>query len=186
VRVAEDTGNLTLQPLVLCALGIAHLNAERSEDAVRACELAVRVAIEHSVWQFEEGSLFTFLSFAHLGAGDREPAARAAEDAIAASVRRKTPIFECGALVARSRSGSLTGSADARQAAGADLDRAVRIIDQTGAEAWRPFVHREYAELARIAGDEARFVAELRESLRLFDAMGARGHAAQARQELRR
>jgi tetratricopeptide (TPR) repeat protein len=186
VRVAEDTGNLNLQPLVLCALGIAHLNVERSEDAVRACELAVRVASEHSVWQFEEGSLFTFRSFAHLGAGDREAAARAAEDAVSASVRRKTPIFECGALVARSRSGRLTDSADARQAAGADLDRAVRTIDQTGAEAWRPFVHREYAELARVAGDDARFDAELRESLRLFDAMGARGHAAQARQELRR
>ena len=98
VRVAEETGNINLQPLVLCALGIAHINVERWPDAVRACELAVRVATERNVWQFDEGSLFTFLALAHLGAGDRAAAARAAEDAVSASVAHKTPVLECGAL----------------------------------------------------------------------------------------
>ena len=186
VRLAEETGNINLQPPVLCALGIAHMNAKSWSEAVRACELAVGVAREHIVWQFEEGSLLAFLALAYLGVGDRDAAARTAEDAVSVSIARETPVLECGALVAWSRTRRLASAGEARQAADADLDRAVKIIDHTGAEAWRPFVQLEYAELARLEGDDARVHRELSESLRLFEAMAATGHAAHVRQELRR
>jgi class 3 adenylate cyclase/tetratricopeptide (TPR) repeat protein len=186
VRVAEETGNIFLQPLVLCSLGIAHVNAESWEDAVRACELALSVAQERSVSLFEEGNLLTFLSLAYLGAGDYDAAARTAEDAVSVSVGRETPVFESGALVARSRIRRLSDPGHARQANAAELDRAVRLIDETGAEAWRPFVHLEYAELAGLERNDARRGREFGESLRLFEAMGATGHAARIREELRR
>ena len=43
------------------------MNAKSWSEAVRACELAVGVAHEHIVWQFEEGSLLAFLALAYLG-----------------------------------------------------------------------------------------------------------------------
>ncbi len=123
---------------------------------------------------------------AYLGAGDYEAAARTAEDAVSVSVGRETPVFESGALVARSRIRRLSDPGHARQASAAELDRAVRLIDETGAEAWRPFVHLEYAELAGLERNDARRGREFGESLRLFEAMGATGHAARIREELRR
>ena len=151
-----------------------------------ACELGLSVAQERSLWLFEEGNLLTFLSLAYLGAGDYKAAARTAENAVSASVGRKTPVFESGARVARSRIRRLSDPGHARQANAAELDRAVRLIDETGAEAWRPFVHLEYAELAGLDGNDARRGREFGESLRLFEAMGAKGHAARVREELRR
>ena len=148
VRVAEETGNVTLQPLVLCALGVAHMNTESWEEAVRACASSVDVAREHRAFLFEEGTLLTYLALAYLGAGDDDAAARTADEAVSASVTRRTRVLECGALFARSRISGRSGSRDARQAAVADLDRAVRLIDETGAEAWRPFVDLERASLA--------------------------------------
>ena len=186
VRVAEETGNFNLQPLVLCSLGIAHMNAEGWADAVRACEHAVGVAQERNVFLFEEGSLLTFLSLAYLGAGDHDSAARTADDAVTASESRRTRVLECGALVARSRIRKTTGSAAARRAAATDLERAVQLLDDTGAEAWRPFVHLERADLAGLDADDARRERELGRSIRLFEAMGATGHAAEVREKLQR
>ena len=44
-----------------------------------------------------------------------------------------------------------------------------------------PFVHAEHAELAELAGEESRCKRELEASLRLFQATGAKGHAARIR-----
>ena len=85
-----------------------------------------------------------------------------------------------------SRIRRLSDPGHARQANAAQLDRAVRLIDETGAEAWRPFVHLEFAELAGLNRNDARREREFGESLRLFEAMGATGHAAHIREQLQR
>ncbi len=150
VRVAEDTGNLNLQPLARCALGTAHINRGDWSDAVHHCGAALDVARRHRVWLFEEGGLAMFLSLAHLGAGDHPAAVRSADEAVVASDRRKTPILECGALVTRSRVRRIGGAEDLQSQCKADLERALQLVDETGAHAWLPFVQGESAELTRL------------------------------------
>ena len=59
---------------------------------------------------------------------------------------------------------------------GAALERVVELIEEFGARAYRPQVHEELAELARLRGDEAARASELQEALRLYTEMGASGH----------
>ena len=57
------------------------------------------------------------------------------------------------------------------------LDEVSQLIEQTGAERWRPHLHVERAELCRLAGDTEAARRELAEAHRLFAEMGATGHA---------
>jgi hypothetical protein len=55
------------------------------------------------------------------------------------------------------------------------LQEASRLIDETGAERWRPHLHVERAELHRLIGEPDAARHELAEAHRLFAAMGATG-----------
>ena len=57
-------------------------------------------------------------------------------------------------------------------------------IEETGAQAWSPFVHEERALLARLEGDGPTAERELCEAHRLFVAIGAAGHATRLTKEL--
>ena len=148
VRVAEETGNVNLQPLVLCALGIAHMNTgemERRRPRLRAGSRRGTRARRLAVRGREPAHLpVSGVSWA----GDHDAAARAADEAVSVSVGRETPVFECGALV-RAKPDPKAGRRRGRAARPAPQisNRAVQLIDDTGAEGWRPFVHLEYAEL---------------------------------------
>jgi adenylate cyclase len=181
VRVAEDTGNINLQPLAHAALGTAHLNRGEWSEAVRACTTALDLAHRHGLWLFEEGSMNLFLSESHLGAGDHEGALRVADEAVVTSKSRGTQIFECGALITRNRIRRLTLDRQPQESWDADLDQADRLVDETGAEAWRPFLLVERAELARLRGDGARADDLQRDAIRAFSANGAAGHASRLR-----
>jgi class 3 adenylate cyclase len=61
---------------------------------------------------------------------------------------------------------------------------AVALVEKTGARAHEPFVHELDAECARRRGDSATQQQQLREAQRLFDEMGATGHAARLAREL--
>jgi class 3 adenylate cyclase len=69
----------------------------------------------------------------------------------------------------------------AADAIAADLARVESLIDDSGAEGWRPRVHESRAELAELLGDRATRARELREAHRLYAAMGADGHAERLR-----
>ncbi len=60
-------------------------------------------------------------------------------------------------------------------AIGAALDRALQLIEETGANVYRPHVHEERAELARLRGDTAARERELREAHRDYTKKGATG-----------
>ena len=62
------------------------------------------------------------------------------------------------------------------------LARAAKLIEETGATAYQPHVHRARAELAELLGDDTQ--RELREARRLFTDMGATGHAERLATEL--
>jgi hypothetical protein len=66
------------------------------------------------------------------------------------------------------------GAADAILA---DLDAALVLVQETGARAYDPFIREE---LGRLHADEG----ELREAARLYEAIGASGHARRLEAEL--
>ena len=66
----------------------------------------------------------------------------------------------------------------------ATLSEAAALVSATEAQAYAPFIHVERARLARLTGDEAGRVRELREAHRLFSAMGAPIRAEQVAGEL--
>jgi hypothetical protein len=57
------------------------------------------------------------------------------------------------------------------------LARALALIEVTGVISEAPFIRVDWAEPARLSGDESTRQRELREAHRLFTAMGATGHA---------
>ena len=62
------------------------------------------------------------------------------------------------------------------------LKRAEQLVDETGAEAYRPFIFVVRAPLARQGSNGAE--KELREAHRLFTETGATGHAERAARSL--
>ena len=59
-------------------------------------------------------------------------------------------------------------------------------IERSGAKSYEPFLHLEYAELARLTGDEASRDHALREAHRLFIEIGATTRAEQVALEISR
>jgi ATP/maltotriose-dependent transcriptional regulator MalT len=152
--------------------------AEEWNDAIAALELARALTRERRTGLAAEGMILARLAEAHLGAGDLSGAREYADEAVAASRRYGTRIYEVAALLARARVGIAEGGAS--PAVERDLAEALAGITETGAERYRPLIHLERAHLARRRGDVAARERELREADRLFRAMGATAHAAQA------
>ncbi len=51
------------------------------------------------------------------------------------------------------------------------------LVDKTGAEAFRPAIHRVLAEIAEFAQDKKTRILQLRRAHHLYRRVGARGHA---------
>jgi hypothetical protein len=84
-------------------------------------------------------------------------------------------VYECLALLTRGHIRRTTGAADA--AILADLHAALDLVQETGALAYGPLIREE---LGRLHGDES----QLRQALRLYEAIGATGHARRLEAEL--
>ena len=91
--------------------------------------------------------------------------------------RQGQPVHQCEATIAHVRCLRGLEGADARQTIETLLEEVSQLIEQTGAERWRPHVHVERAELYRLTGDTDAARRELAEAHRLFAEMGATGHA---------
>jgi hypothetical protein len=93
-------------------------------------------------------------------------------------------VQECEATIAHVSCQRALQGAEARQAIETQLAEVSQLIDETGAERWRPHIHVERAELHRLTGDAGGMRSELTEALRLFTEMGATGHAARITREI--
>jgi hypothetical protein len=111
------------------------------------------------------------------GAGAAERAREVSAEAIAVARPQGQPIRECEATIAHVRCLRALDGAEARPAIETLLAGVSQLIEQTGAERWRPHIHVERAELHRLTGDTAAARRELTEAHRLFLEMGATGHA---------
>ena len=184
VEIAEKIGSHFSRTLAYGALSTAlTLDGEYSEAAA-AAERSLQIARETRTGLMDEAGYLVSLADAHLGLGETDRGCALAEEAAAVARRRDTPCDEVRALVTLAR-GLLEGEgAEFRGRVEGALSRALSLIDETGNEALRPFVHLERSKLARLTGDEAARQRELREAHRLLVEMGATGHAERVGREL--
>ena len=106
-------------------------------------------------------------------------------EAIAIGKRQGQPVQQCEAILAHVRCLRELQGDDARETIERLLDEASHLIDQTGAERWRPHLCFERAELYRLRGDTEAAKRELDEAHRRFAEMGATGHAERIARLLR-
>src|SRR5207249_5382980 len=139
---------------------------ERSAEITRER----RTAVEVDAWRL------ALLGESHLGLGDGQRARRLVEEALQVAQARGQPLIETFASLALARVLLGYGKA-ARAEVEAALTRVLALTTGEGAKGFEPFVHAEFAELARQCGDEEKRERELREAHRLFTEIGASGHA---------
>jgi hypothetical protein len=110
-------------------------------------------------------------------AGDRAGAEAAANEAVAVAHRQQARTVECLALVVRAEVGRATDGPHDRHTVLADLDAGLHLVRDTGALTYEPFIREQ---LSRLDADEN----QLREALRLFNAIGAYAHVRRLEAEL--
>jgi class 3 adenylate cyclase/tetratricopeptide (TPR) repeat protein len=120
-------------------------------------------------------ALLSSLAETSAGLGDHDRASEAAMEAIA--VAEATGQSEIPAQIALARVLRCADGIASEPAIRSALDRALELIEESGARVYRPGVHEERAELAQLLGDDATRERELREAHRLYTEMGATGHA---------
>ncbi|MCB1748547.1 MAG: AAA family ATPase [Gammaproteobacteria bacterium] len=118
------------------------------------------------------------------GMGETESACETSGEAIELARKQGQPVTLCEAIVAHVPALRRRDGAAAATSITALLDEMERLIEGTGAERWRPHVHRERGELALLRDDAATARREFGTALDLFTAMGADGHAERLRTRL--
>jgi hypothetical protein len=131
-----------------------------------------------------EGAVLAVMAAAHLGLGDGAKAVATSEEALSVCRRRGTRLFEFSGLLTRIRALRETRGLQAKREIEATLAEAEAWLEMSGAKSYKPFVHVERAELARLNGEEATRERELREAHRLLLEIGAPIRAEQVAKEL--
>jgi tetratricopeptide (TPR) repeat protein len=154
------------------------------EQTAMAASEALKIARETGAGLTTEGAMLELLAEAQLGRGELNLARSTSEEAVASSRRRRTRFAELFSHLALAR--ALLGATDAVSAeVGAkSLERALALVEETGAAALEPFVRVELAKLARLRGDGEGHKRELHEAERLFTVIGAPRRAAELAAEL--
>jgi hypothetical protein len=182
VEIAEKLGGQMTRVYAYNALGVAELSAGRAREAVTALEQALGIAREMRTGG-EVGLLtLAHLADAQLARGDPARARELAEQAVSEACRHRVLASECFAQLVHAR---VLLSREDVGAAGA-LQRALALVEETGARCYAPFVRVERARLARLSGNTAEWAHEMRLAHQLFTEMGATGRAEAVARELGR
>ncbi|MCH6562311.1 MAG: AAA family ATPase [Myxococcales bacterium] len=183
VALAERSGSTWAAPVSALALGRALLLAGRFAEARDALEESLRRAREHQLGLEAEADHLACLARAYAGVGDSRARATA-EEAVSVAQHKGARFWELQAQLARAEVLLRLEGVCARPRIEEALKRAESLVDETGGEVMRPALCQQYAELARLRGDEARRAQELQAAHRLFSQMGATGYAERLGQEL--
>jgi tetratricopeptide (TPR) repeat protein len=173
VEVAESCGNTFLNALAMSALGHAQVANGRWREAAEALTGVVEPVRGGRAAPLVESDSMALLAEAQLGAGDAAGALATADAARDVARAYHRPLAEARADLARARALLALRDGDAAALVHAVLDEASGLVDATGAAVLTPFIHAERARIASRTGDRAASERELRESERLFTAMGA-------------
>jgi class 3 adenylate cyclase/tetratricopeptide (TPR) repeat protein len=183
LKYAERTGNQLARIMVYQSLGSAHVLNRAWHDALEVLGQALEIARQRRLLWWE-GATLAAIAAAHLGLGDPASALALSEEAIAVCRQRGTRVREFLAQLTRIRALRETRGAQAKPEIEAACSEADAWLEMSGAKSYEPFLHVERAELARLAGDEARRERELREAHRLFTEIGAPIRAGEVAKEL--
>jgi hypothetical protein len=181
---SEADGTPFGRTFALQTLGRAQLATGQWDDAAETAGAALALMRERRTALLMEASILATLAEAYLGTGDASRALETSELALAAGRRLAMRLFQIPVLLARARVLLATAGAAGAAEIDATLSEAAALVSATEAHAYTPAIHVERARLARLTGDEAGHVRELREAHRLFTAMGATARAEQVAKEL--
>ena len=186
VEVAEKLGSQMMRVYAYNALGVAELSTGRPSEAVAALEKALRIAREMRTG--EEAALQTLahLAEAHLAEGDAARARELAENAVSEACRYRVLAAECFARLVHARVLLSTEGPAGGAGVASALERALALVEETGARCWAAFVRVERARLARLSGNEAGYEHEMRLAQRLFTEMGATARAEEVARKVGR
>jgi ATP/maltotriose-dependent transcriptional regulator MalT len=168
------------------ALGTAHTRSGDWESAIQACNRSLAIMREQTVAREAEVYTLATLASAHLGRGDVTRAQTLGNEAAVLARCQSHPVFQCAANLVRARAFIARDGARAAGEVEAILSETEQLIAETGTKIRLPEVHLVRAELARLTGDQVSRERHLREARRLYDEMGATGHAKRLAAEMGR
>ncbi len=181
---AEETGTAWWAFFSLLSLAWAHEGNGRWQEACEAWKQCLGRSRETRVGLEAEAMELAHLSRAHLECGDAGRALQLAEEAVGIGEERGTKSWEIEALLSLSQALRRGQGAGAWPRTREALQRALALVEETGAAVHSPFIREELARWAGPAGDDHTFERELREAHRLYTEMGATGHAERLAKEL--
>jgi tetratricopeptide (TPR) repeat protein len=150
VDVADRSGGAFWQGGGQQWLGVAHILRDEWDDALAAITRALSIYRERDVGLEAEPLAVALLARAHLGRGNVEAALAAAEEAIALACARGTKGFELYARHSRARALLAAGGRRRVDAAAHELERALTLVDITGASAFESRLRRDQLITAQV------------------------------------
>jgi class 3 adenylate cyclase/tetratricopeptide (TPR) repeat protein len=152
VEIAERAGGAFWRGNAHQCLAIAHVMRREWDAAVVAVEHALALARRRDVGREGEPMSLAVLARAHLGRGDARAALAAADEAVALAEECGTKGMELYARHHRAQAFVVAEGDRGVDAAIAELERALELVEITGARAFEPRLRRE---LAAVAGARA-------------------------------
>jgi len=172
--IAEETGNVTTVARALVALALAESMVGEAGRAAAASDRALAEARRNRSARLEHASAAACLARSHVAMGNVSAAIASADEAVDTAQRQGARVIEPFALLARVQARRLD---EARaDACLADLADAQRLMEAVGARVYEPFILEEQF---RVRQDEE----DARRAVRLYEELGADGHARRLRTE---
>jgi tetratricopeptide (TPR) repeat protein len=167
MELAVRAANPFITRLAQASLGSAYVTTGRAREAIPLLEAVISDAGQVAPIGAIEWFMLSQLAEAYRYAGDAARAAGIASRAIELARANGALTAECAAQLALASASVQGEGAGAAPAVEAALARAVALVEQSGAETFRPLVHVIAAELARTRGDGMTAQGELRTAEKL-------------------
>jgi class 3 adenylate cyclase/tetratricopeptide (TPR) repeat protein len=137
LQAAEQTGSTFARVTALASVARAHALRFEWAEAVAAATEAIDLARERRAGLALEAALLCVLAEAHFGRDDHRLAISTAKQAVSLARHRGTRVDECAALLTLAR---VSKASRRQQGITKLLDQASRLVEETGAKAFEPFI----------------------------------------------
>lgn len=164
---AEQSGSPFMRAIALRALGLALGLNDRYADGVDALKEALPIVTQGGLAHFFEANVLATLALVQQRAGQLRDAEQSAHAAIESAQRSGSRVWEILATLVWLR---LPAVAPRRAEAESALTRVEALLDFTGAEGFRPWLHLARAHWDESAVATERYMALAREAFRAMNA----------------
>jgi adenylate cyclase len=185
VDLAARSGSAWAGPVSAMALGRVHILGGNWHEARAILERSLRQARQFKLGLEAEALHLAYLAEAFAGCGEIDLAMATAGEAVSVARLRGTRFWELQAQI--SLAGVLLYREDpgSPQRIEAVLAQAEALLAETGGDVMRPWILTLRAKLARVCGETDEYRRRLRDAYRIFNRMGASGHAERTAGELK-